>query len=267
MSGGLRTASALASVLFLLTLTAPLAEGQGRGAPTPAASPRDVAVIDVTGQWVSVITEDWRWRMMTPPRGDVASVPLNAAGRQAANAWDLDADRRRGDLCKAFGPPGLIRQPGRLRIRWENDTTLALEFDAGRQVRRLHFGTSTPPGARSLQGHSQANWFRQPQNRGLRRGGPLSGGSLEVVTTNLTAGYLRPNGVPYSDRAVVKEFFDTFTLPEDGTWLIVTTVVNDPVYLNQEFVISSQFRKESDLSRWSPRGCDIPPPTAPPATR
>lgn len=267
MSVGLRHASVLASVVLLLALATPVAEGQGRGTPLPATSPRDAAVIDITGQWVSVISEDWRWRMVTPPRGDVASVPLNAAGRQAANAWDLGADRARGDLCKAFGPPGLIRQPGRLRIRWENDTTLALEFDAGRQVRRLHFGTPTPPRARSLQGHSQANWFRQPQNRGLRRGGPLSGGSLEVVTTNMTAGYLRPNGVPYSDRAVVKEFFDTFTLPEDGTWLIVTTVVNDPVYLNQEFVISSQFRKESDLSRWSPRSCDIPPPMAPPSTR
>jgi hypothetical protein len=83
---------------------------------------------------------------------------------------------------------------------------------------------------------------------------------LEVVTTNLRAGYLRPNGVPYGERAVVKEFFDTFTLPGDGSWLIVTTVVNDPEYLTQEFVISSQFRKESDSSRWSSRPCDIPPP-------
>jgi hypothetical protein len=75
-----------------------------------------------------------------------------------------------------------------------------------------------------------------------------------VVTTNLTAGYLRPNGVPYSERATVKEFFDSFTLPDnDGTWLVVTTVVEDPEYLTQEFVISSQFKKESDLSKWSPR--------------
>ena len=65
--------------------------------------------------------------------------------------------------------------------------------------------------ARTLQGHSEARWFRQPQNRGIfGRGGAARGGSLEVVTTNLTAGYLRPNGVPYSERAVVKEF-DSFT--------------------------------------------------------
>ena len=84
-----------------------------------------------------------------------------------------------------------------------------------------------------------------------------------MVTTNLPAGYFRPNGVPYSDRAVVKEFFDSFTLGEDGTWLIVTTVVADPDYLTQEFVISSQFKKESDVSRWNPRPCEIPAPLVP----
>jgi hypothetical protein len=225
-----------------------------------ATSARAGAFIDITGQWVSVITEDWRWRMVTPPRGDTASVPLNPAGRKLAEGWDLGADRARGDLCKAFGPPSLVRQPGRIRIRWEDDNTLLLEFDAGTQTRRFHFAPRAPV-ARSVQGHSQAKWFRQPQSRGVfGRGAAAAGGSLEVVTTNLRAGYLRPNGVPYGERTVVKEFFDTFTLPEDGTWLIVTTVVSDPEYLTQEFVLSSQFRKETDASKWSPRPCDIPPP-------
>jgi hypothetical protein len=241
-----------------------VAVAQGRGAS--AAGAQAGALIDLTGQWVSVITEDWRWRMVTPPKGDTASVPLTPAGRKVADAWDLDADRARGDLCKAFGPPGLIRQPGRLRIRWEDDNTLLLEFDAGSQARRFHFGDQRPPGDRTLQGHSEARWFRQPQNRGIfGRGGAARGGSLHVITTGLSAGYLRPNGVPYSERAVVKEFFDSFTLPDgEGTWLIVTTVVNDPEYLTQEFVISSQFKKESDGSRWSPRPCDIPAPVVPP---
>ena len=230
--------------------------------PRPEArTPRESAPIDITGQWVSVVTEDWRWRMVTPPKGDTSSVPLNAAGRKAAGAWDLSADRARGALCQAFGPPALIRQPGRVRIRWENASTLLAEFDAGTQVRRFRFGASAPAGAPSLQGDSDARWFRQPQNRGiLAQSPPTPGGSLEVVTTNLQAGYLRPNGVPYRNHAVVKEFIDTFTLGDDGTWLIVTTVVADPTYLTQEFVISSQFKKESDLSRWNPRPCEIPAP-------
>jgi hypothetical protein len=234
--------------------------GPGRG-----VTPRSGAFLDLTGQWVSVITEDWRWRMVTPPKEDTASVPLNPAGRKLADAWDLDADRARGDLCKAFGPPGLIRQPGRLRIRWENDNTLLVEFDAGMQTRRFHFGAPAPAASPSLQGHSVARWVRQPQNRGIfGRGGAASGGSLEVITTNLTTGYLRPNGVPYSDRTTVKEFFDSFTLPDnDGTWLIVTTVIADPVYLTQEFVVSSQFKKEPEGSKWNPRPCDIPAPRTP----
>jgi hypothetical protein len=237
-----------------------LAQGRGGG----PATAREGALIDLTGQWVSVITEDWRWRMVTPPKGDTSSVPLTPAGRKVAEAWDVNADRAGGRLCKAFGPPGLIRQPGRLRIRWENDSTLVVEFDAGTQTRRFHFGRTAQSGPRTLQGHSEARWFRQPQNRGIfGRGGEARGGSLEVVTTNVAAGYLRPNGVPYSERAVMKEFFDTFTLPEDGTWLIVTTVVQDPEYLTQEFVISSQFKKESDLSKWNPRPCDIPAPVVP----
>ena len=60
-------------------------------------------------------------------------MPLNPAGRKTADAWDVSADTARGDLCKAFGPPGLIRQPGRVRIRWEGDNTMLMEFDAGRQ--------------------------------------------------------------------------------------------------------------------------------------
>ena len=254
------TSRTLALWLAALTITLGLAPAPSQQNAPRATNSRAGALIDITGQWVSVVTEDWRWRMVTPPKGDTASIPLNPAGRKVADAWDVAADRVRGDLCKAFGPPALIRQPGRIRIRWEDDNTLLLEFDAGQQIRRFHFDPR-PPAVRSVQGHSQAKWFRQPQSRGIfGRGAATAGGSLEVVTTNLRAGYLRPNGVPYGERAVVKEFFDIFTLPEDGSWLIVTTVVNDPEYLTQEFVVSSQFRKEIDPSKWNPRRCDIPPP-------
>jgi hypothetical protein len=123
-------ASITAALLVAVVAVAPPAAAQQRGAP-PAPTARESAPIDLIGQWVSVVNEDWRWRMVTPSRGDVASVPLNPAGRQLANAWDLAADRANGQLCKPFGPPALIRQPGRIRIGWENDTTLLLQFDAG----------------------------------------------------------------------------------------------------------------------------------------
>jgi hypothetical protein len=149
-----------------------------------------------------------------------------------------------------------------MRVSWEDDDTLLLEFDAGRQVRRLEFGSAAAPVERSLQGHSEARWFRQTQSRGVFGGRtPPTGGALHVRTTGLSPGYLRSNGVPYSERATVKEFVNTFTLPDNGgAWLIVTTIVDDPFYLTAELVVSSQFKKETSRAKWDPRPCEIPPP-------
>ncbi len=234
--------------------------------PPDTRSPRERAPIDITGQWVAIVTEDWRWRMVTPPVGDTASLPVNERARAAAAAWDLDRDRAEGALCKAFAGPGLMRQPTRIRIEWEDDDTLELEFDAGRQVRRFEF-MPQPPAERSLQGFSEAQWSRQTQSRGVfGQRTPPEGGSLVVRTAQLTGGYLRPNGVPFSERATVKEFFNTFTLPGDaGAWLVVTTVVADLEYLTAELVMSSQFKKEAGRGAWNPRPCDIAPPLRGPA--
>ena len=233
--------------------------------PTDTRSARERAPIDLTGQWVAVVDEDWRWRMVTPPVGDTSSLPVNDRARAAAAAWDLERDKAEGNLCKAFAGPGLIRQPTRIRIDWEDDDTLRLEFDAGRQVRRLEF-TSQAPIERALQGYSEARWSRQTQSRGVfGQRTPPEGGSLVVRTTQLTGGYLRPNGVPFSERTTVKEFFNTFTLPDAGAWLILTMVVDDPEYLTTELVVSSQFKKEASRGAWNPRPCDIAPPLRAPA--
>ena len=134
--------STLAVVLAAFVgMAGPRHRGQGRGgAPqVPRQTARQAAPVDLTGTWVSVVTEDWRWRMVTPPEGDVASIPVNAEGRKAAAAWNRDADAASGNQCKAFGAGGIMRQPGRLRISWQDDQTLKLEFDAGTQTRLLHF--------------------------------------------------------------------------------------------------------------------------------
>jgi hypothetical protein len=227
----------------------------------PGQEPRAGALFDITGQWVAVVNEDWRWRMITPPVGDVASIPVNARGREAAAAWDLERDRAEGQLCKAFGAPGLIRQPTRIRISWHDDDTLLFEFDAGMQTRHLEFGQPSPPAEPSLQGYSRATWARQTLQRGVFGSRAPPGGALKVTTTHLAPGYLRPNGVPYSEQAAMTEYIRTFTLPGDGgTWLVVTSVIDDPVYLTSELLISTQFKKETDRTNWSPRECDIRAP-------
>src|SRR5262245_14398438 len=118
----------------------------GRGAPQPPRTPRAAAPVDFTGYWVSVVTEDWRWRMVTPAKGDFAGVPLNAAARKIGQAWDPARDEAEGNQCKAYGAAAIMRVPGRLHITWQDDTTLKIETDQGTQTRLFNFGGKLTPG-------------------------------------------------------------------------------------------------------------------------
>ena len=224
----------------------------------PPRTPRASAPIDLTGVWVSIVNEDWRWRMITAPRGDFPGLPLTPAGREIAMAWDPKTD----GSCKAFGAAAVMRMPTRVRISWADDTTLKIETDNGEQTRLLHFGAGRPVGAPpSLQGDSAADWQRTlpPNNAfGINFPGgppPPPGGALRVVTTNLSGGWLRRNGVPYSAKTIVTEFFDRFPGPDGSEWFVVTTQVVDPEYLLGRLVTSSHFRREPDASKWAPKPC------------
>jgi hypothetical protein len=94
---------------------APQLHGQNRGA-APTVAARQSAPIDLTGYWVAYITEDWRFRMMTPPKGDYSRVPLTPEGRRVADGWDPKADEAAGDQCKAYGAGAIMRIPARFRI-------------------------------------------------------------------------------------------------------------------------------------------------------
>jgi hypothetical protein len=237
------TASRLARVLFAAAIGVGGVQVAAQQAkPATATTPRAAARIDFTGYWVSYVTEDWRFRMITPPKGDYRAVPLTAEGRKTADAWDPAADARTGNECKAYGAAAIMRVPGRFHITWQDDNTLRVEADTGQQTRLFQFGPATASTARTWQGSSKATWDRL-------------GRSLTVVTTNMRAGYLRRNGVPYSEDATVTEYFDLAPHPGGGQMLIVTTVVEDPRYLQRSFVISSQFKKELDGSKWNPTPC------------
>jgi hypothetical protein len=273
-----------------------IAQQQGRGQAAPSApaagSARSLAPVDLTGYWVSVVTEDWRFRMVTPPKGDFASVPLNGEGRQVANMWDPSKD----GACEAFGAAAVMRMPGRVHITWEDDNTLKIETDAGQQTRLLRFGGSRPPaGERTLQGYSAAEWLRAGggvvggfggfggnvaapdgggrgagaaaaaaptggavANRGApppgRGGAPQRWAPLKVVTTQMRPGWLRKNGVPYSENTTMTEHFIRFS-DDESEWFTVVTSVEDPTNLNQTFTTSSNFRREADGSKWKPSPC------------
>ena len=237
-----------AIVLALCALGIPAAIRAQAPRNTPAGSSRDSAPIDLTGYWVSYVTENWRYRMVTPPKGEYRRIPVSPAALPIINAWDPAADARAGEQCKSYGAGAIMNVPGRLHITWQDANTLRLDTDAGRQTRLFRFSPRDAANrARSWQGESSAAWQRSSETEG--------GSSLRVVTSNLRAGYLRKNGVPYSERATVTEHFDLTSLPDGGQLLLVNTVVEDPVYLNAPYVVSPHFKKEPDGSKWDPAPC------------
>ena len=196
--------------------------------------------------------------MMTPPNGDYPSIPLNVEGRRVADAWD-PARETADDKCKAYGAGNIMRVPTRLRITWENENTLKVETDAGQQTRRFHFGARPVATAGAveggLQGTSMASW-EYGGGRGPRAGGPIPPAQLKVVTTGMRAGYLQRNGVPYSANAVITEYFSRVAEPNGDAYLIVTTIVEDPQYLNTRYARSSHFKREPDAAKWKPSPCE-----------
>jgi hypothetical protein len=226
---------------------------RGRGAQTPPATARSIAPIDLTGYWVAIISEDWRWRMITPAKGDFPSIPLNLDAQKIAEAWDPAKDEAAGEQCRAYGAPGLMRGPTRLHITWQDDNTLKLEADYGMQTRVFHFGpTGAAAAARTWQGVSTAQWVMAA---GRGRGGSRHG-SMKSVTTQLRPGYLRKNGVPYSANTVFTEYWDAHSEDNGDRYLVDTSVVTDPTYLQASWITAIHFKREPDGSKWDPTPCD-----------
>jgi hypothetical protein len=269
-------------ILGLCPAVSALAQELQLGGPLQAPAPgRMEAPIDLTGTWVSLVTEDWAYRMLTPAIGDTMSVPVTAAAIEVTNNWNLQADNAAGFQCKAFGAARIMRVPTRLQISWEDDYTLRIDTDAGSQTRLLHFSSEgrrplfsmlleAANNERSWQGYSVADWENVMIDRShtnaarQNRGDIPAGGVLKVVTSQMREGYLRPNGVPYSEDAILTEYFNRFTAPNGEEWFVVTTVVDDPKYLMMPYVTTSHFRRETDNSRWDPSPCETwaPPPGA-----
>jgi hypothetical protein len=219
----------------------------GRGAP---ASAREGAAIDLTGYWVSVIAEDWKFRMVTPRKGVYDSLMLNAEGRRVADTWDPARDEAAGEQCRSYGAANVMRVPGRVHITWQDDNTLRLDTDAGTQTRLFVFGAAPSAAEPSWQGQSVAEWQYAPAARGVARVG-----NLKVITTNLRAGYVRKNGAPYSAKTTLTEYYDLNAMPNGDRWFTVTTKVDDPVYGRGPYLTTTDFKRLPDAAGWNPTRC------------
>jgi hypothetical protein len=240
---------AAAAVLFVPNAPAQGPGKGGKGGGKGKQTAQTAAPIDLTGSWVSVVTEDWMFRMVTPPKGQMLGVPVTPAARAAANAWDPAADEAAGNACKAFGAAGVMRQPGTIRVSWQDDSTLKVETTAGTQTRLFHFGA--PAAAEpSWQGTSAASW----EIAQTAAGAPKRG-NLKVVTTNLKPGYVRKNGVPYSAATLLTEYYDVYTADNNDVWMVVTTQVHDPTNFTTDFITSTHFKKLGANAAWKPEAC------------
>lgn len=237
------------------------AQSPATESPPPTSSARQDAPIDLTGYWVSIVTQNWRFRMVVPGRGEYSGVPLNLAAKEFADAWNPAADEAAGRQCEAYGAPAIMREPGRLHFSWLDADTLRMDTDSGVQTRLLYFHPTpaqlTAPASR--QGLSQARWLLQPAPAGaaVAPGKAPRYGSLETVTTRLLAGLLRKNGLPYSDRSTLTEEWEVNQEPDSVQWLTITTTLDDPVYLQAPDIFNSIFKKERDGSRWDPEPCTL----------
>jgi hypothetical protein len=241
---------------FVLSVAATLGAQRG-AAPAPPPTPKANAPWDPTGYWVALVSDEWRYRMITPPKGNVDYVPVNAEGRGAANNWDPAKDEAAGEQCRAYGAGGIMRLPVRLHITWQDDRTLKIDIDAGTQSRALHFAAASSVPANvenSWQGYSVADWQMPGGGRGAPAQAPRFG-QLHIVTNHLRPGYLRKNGVPYGSGAVLTEHVQHLTDDDGSEYLAITSILDDSQHLQQPWVRTSQFRKQIDAKGWNPTPC------------
>lgn len=244
-----KIAVTLVSLLMGISCTT---SAQPPGGAQPQSA-REVAPIDLTGYWVSLVTEDWRFRMLTAPAGDYEGIGLTPRGREIANAWDPAADTAAGNACKAYGAGGIMRIPTRLHITWAGGNVMQVGTDAGMQTRLLKFGPDQDnAGAGTLQGVTNANWLLE---RDGGRFGPVTWGSIESHTTDMAPGYLRRNGVPYGAGAELTEYWELLVGGDGTEYLSVISILRDPEYLTQLYTTSANFKRQDDASGWNPSEC------------
>jgi hypothetical protein len=202
------------------------------------------AQVDFSGEWAPRFYEDQPERVPGPELGDYLGLPINAAARQRGDSWDASLLTLPEWQCRPHGADYIWRGPSNLRIWKEVDPVtrewIAFHAEWLRSVDRpvyLDGRPHPPPYARDLwAGFSTGKW---------------DGDMLTVTVTHLKESYIRRNGIPRSEKATVTEHWI-----RHGDWLTVMTIVNDPAYLTEPFVRTTDY--QLDLHQHiPPYPCDV----------
>ncbi len=196
------------------------------------------AQVDFSGEWAPRMWEDQPERVPGPELGDYLGIPINEAARLRAESWDASIQTLPEWQCRPHSADYIWRGPSNLRISKEVDPVsreiTAFHAEWLRSVDRAIYldGRPRPPAdaLHTWAGFSTAKW---------------DGDVLTVTVTHLKEGYLRRNGLPRSDKATLTEHWI-----RNGDLLTVMTIVNDPVYLTEPFVRTTDY--ELDLRQQVP---------------
>jgi hypothetical protein len=194
------------------------------------SGPTAFAQLDPSGEWAPLFHEDQPERIPGPEIGDYLGLPINDAARLRADTWDASLLTLPEHQCKPHPSDYAWRGPANLRILKEVD----------RESQKLiafhtHISWEAPERTIWMDGRPHPPDYAAHTWQGFSTG-KFEGDMLTVTTTHLKAGWIRRNGVPRSDRATVTEH-----LLRHGDYLTVVVLINDPVYLSEPFVRTTDF--------------------------
>ncbi len=188
-----------------------------------------LAQVDFSGEWAPRFFEDQLERVPGPELGDYLGIPINDADRMRGDTWSASLLTLPEWQCRPHSADYIWRGPSNLRIWKEVDpvTRQITAFHAEwlRSIDRPVYldGRPHPPeyAARTWAGFSTGKW---------------DGDVLTVTVTHVKEGYVRRNGLARSEKAKLTEHWI-----RHGDWLTVVTYVDDPVYLTEPFVRSTDY--------------------------
>jgi len=194
-----------------------------------AVSPA-LAQIDFAGEWQPVFHEDQPERGPGPEIGDYLGLPINEAARLRGDSWDASLLTVPEHQCKPHPSDYGMRGPANTRI-WK-------EVDAATQqliALHTHISWQAPERTIWMDGRPHPPEFAAHTWQGFSTG-KWEGNVLTITTTHLKNGWIRRNGIPRSANAVVTEHW-----ARHGDHLMWMVVINDPTYLTEPFVRTTDF--------------------------
>ena len=188
-----------------------------------------LAQVDFSGEWAPRFYEDQLERVPGPELGDYLGIPINDADRMRGDTWSASLLTLPEWQCRPHSADYIWRGPSNLRIWKEVDPvtrqTTAFHAEWLRSIDRPIYldGRAHPPeyAERTWAGFSTGKW---------------DGDVLNVTVTHVKEGYVRRNGLARSEKAKLTENWI-----RHGDWLTVVTYVDDPVYLTEPFVRSTDY--------------------------